>query len=210
MHLHYCTNLKGSFHLGKLLVSERGISFSPSKVSMAKLCLPGTKLNTKTCLPICHCQLLKETIKENWFQAPMKSKEYKQRLRSRPLRPDMGNLKERRKKIFKMQLNLAELNKSPPWKMSDLRKALADVKKNKSRDHAGYINEIFKEEVIGTDLEKSLLILLNRLKLDCLIPEFMNFVNITTVPKRGSLMELDNERGIFRVDIIRSILMRLI
>jgi hypothetical protein len=138
------------------------------------------------------------------------SKEYKQRLRSRPLRPDMGNLKERRKKIFKMQLNLAELNKSPPWKISDLNKALADLKKNKSRDHAGYINEIFKEEVIGIDLKNSLLILLNKLKLERLIPDFMNFANITTVPKRGSLMLLDNERGIFRVDIIRCILMRLI
>jgi hypothetical protein len=34
--------------------------------------------------------------------------------------------------------------------MSDLNKALADLKKNKSRDHAGYINEIFKEEVISS------------------------------------------------------------
>jgi hypothetical protein len=48
------------------------------------------------------------------------SKEYKQRLRSRPLRPDLGDLKERRKKFFEMQLNLAELSKSPPWKMSKL------------------------------------------------------------------------------------------
>ena len=93
--------------------------------------------------------------------------------------------------------------------MSNLTKALSDLKKNKSRDHAGYINEIFKEEVCGTDLKKSLLVMLNSLKLKKIIPEFMNFSNITTVPKRGSLSELDNERGIFRVDIVRSILMRL-
>ena len=38
----------------------------------------------------------------------------------------------------------------------------------------------------------------------------MRYSNITTVHKKGSLSELDNERGIFRVDLIRSILMRII
>ena len=38
----------------------------------------------------------------------------------------------------------------------------------------------------------------------------MNFSNITTVPKKGSRLLLTNERGIFRVSVIRSILMRLI
>ena len=38
----------------------------------------------------------------------------------------------------------------------------------------------------------------------------MNFANITTVPKKGSKLLLQNERGIFRVPVVRSILMRLI
>ena len=38
----------------------------------------------------------------------------------------------------------------------------------------------------------------------------MNCANITTVPKKGSQIELRNERGIFRVSVIRSILMNLI
>ena len=33
---------------------------------------------------------------------------------------------------------------------------------------------------------------------------------MTTVPKSGSILDPTNERGIFRVDIFRSILMRLI
>ena len=43
-----------------------------------------------------------------------------------------------------------------------------------------------------------------------MIPKFMNFANITTVPKKGSRLELRNERGIFRVSVVRSILMHLI
>ena len=38
----------------------------------------------------------------------------------------------------------------------------------------------------------------------------MKVANITTVPKKGSRLLLTNERGIFRVSVIRSILMRLI
>ena len=38
----------------------------------------------------------------------------------------------------------------------------------------------------------------------------MNYANITTVPKQGSRIEPRNERGIFRVAVVRYILMRLI
>jgi hypothetical protein len=38
----------------------------------------------------------------------------------------------------------------------------------------------------------------------------MNFANITTVAKKGSRLDPKNERGIFRVPVIRYILMRLI
>ena len=48
--------------------------------------------------------------------------------------------------------------------MEDLDRALANLKNNKSRDPEGYINEIFKIGVIGTDLKKSLLEMLINLK----------------------------------------------
>ena len=73
------------------------------------------------------------------------------KIRSRPARPDLGDLKQRREEIFSMHLKLAEENSSMPWNMSDLEKALKDLKNNKARDHAGYINEIFKAGVIGSE-----------------------------------------------------------
>ena len=75
-------------------------------------------------------------------------KEYKQRLRNRPMRPDLGDIETRRNKIFKMKLKLAEGHSSPPWKMPDMEKALNGLKNNKSRDHEGYINKNFKPGVI--------------------------------------------------------------
>ena len=50
----------------------------------------------------------------------------------------------------------------------------------------------------------------NLLKSQKVIPEFMNYANITTVPKKGSRIEPGNESGIFRVSVLRSILMRMI
>ena len=96
------------------------------------------------------------------------------------------------------------------WTKSDLDEALRSLKTNRSRDPEGLINEIFKQKVIGSDLKDSLLIMFNKLKEEQNIPQFMKIANITTIPKKGSRVDLENERGIFRVPILRSILMRLI
>ena len=80
------------------------------------------------------------------------AKEYKQRLRNRPVRPDLKQMKLRKNRIFQLKLKLAESKKSPEWTMADLNKVLSRLKNNKSRDYQGYINEIFKPNVIGKDL----------------------------------------------------------
>ena len=138
------------------------------------------------------------------------AQEYKERLRCRPRRPDFLEILAKRKSIFKMKLKLAENNKSSPWLMSHLERALKDLKKDKSRDHEGLINEIFQIGVIGHDLKESMLMMFNKLKREKKIVSFMTYSNITTVPKKGSKLELKNERGIFRVSVPRSILMRMI
>ena len=76
--------------------------------------------------------------------------------------------------------------------MSDLDDALGDLKNNKSRDDEGLINEICKSNVIGEDLKKFLLLMLNRLKKEHIIPFFMLYANITTVPKKGSKILFEN------------------
>ena len=138
------------------------------------------------------------------------AKEYKDRLRCRPIRPDLSNTKIRRNSIFNMKMKLAETRHSPDWKMSDLDLALSDLKTNKSRDHEGYVNEIFKNDLIGENLKTSLLLMMNNIKRKQLIPSVMNVTNITTVPKKGSRLLLKNERGIFRISVLRGVLMRLI
>ena len=138
------------------------------------------------------------------------SKEYKERLRIRPIRPDMKNVLKQKNEIFQMKMKLTETIKSQDWTLHDLDEALANLKNNKARDYEGFSNEIFKDGIIGTNLKKSLLIMFNKMKNEKYVPSFLNVANITTVPKKGSFLELANERGIFRVSVIRNILMNLI
>ena len=64
---------------------------------------------------------------------------------------------------------------------------------------------MFKDDIIGTDLKDSLLILFNKIKDTGSIP------NIHSIYKgRGEISELDSDRGIFIVSIFRYLLMRLI
>ena len=138
------------------------------------------------------------------------AKEYQERLRTRPIRPDLKSFENRKIEIFDLKLRLAELKSSKIWSMANLNTALKDLKNNKTRDNDGLINEIFKNGAIGTNLKESLLKMFNKIKEEKTIPSFMNTANITTIPKKGSKLKLENERGIFRLSVIRNILMRLI
>ena len=138
------------------------------------------------------------------------AKEYENRLRLRPIRPGLEEMKSRKLLLFNHKLKFAENIKAANWTIKDLNKALADLKNEKSRDSEGLINEIFKDGVIGNDLKHSLLMMFNKMKAESIIPSFLKFANITTVPKSGSQLDPVNERGIFRVSVVRSIIMRMI
>ena len=62
------------------------------------------------------------------------SKEYKERLRNRPLKPDYQHLKVLKSEIFQLKMKNAENNVSAPWKMSQLESAQSQLKNNKSRE----------------------------------------------------------------------------
>ena len=73
------------------------------------------------------------------------------------------------------------------------------------------INELFKPGVIGCDLKNSLLILCNKIRDNCFLPEFVEWADITSFYKgKGDRLDLISDRGIFVVTVFRSILMKLI
>ena len=95
--------------------------------------------------------------------------------------------------------------------MHDLENVLDDLKKGKSRDPNGWVNDLFFNEVAGKYLKTSILKLFNKMKAENFIPDFIRKADITTIYKgKGEKYDLENDRGIFLVTILRSILMRLI
>ena len=112
---------------------------------------------------------------------------------------------------FDIRLQVAHRRKTPEWTLSQLMKVLASLRTNKSRDASGLIYELFKPGVAGEDVIHSLLMLINMMKKECQIPDFMKTVQITSIYKnKGSKADLSNERGIFNVNKVRSIVDKLI
>ena len=136
---------------------------------------------------------------------------YKHRLRHRPIAQDLRGLKNLKETLFKKRLRLSKLRKSSKWNKKDLETVLKKLKNNKSRDPHGMVNEIFKPGVIGKDLQDSLLLLVNRIKDTVEIPKIMEYANITSIYKgKGEKVDLENDRGIFIVSVLRSIFMKLL
>ena len=133
------------------------------------------------------------------------------RLRHRPINDDLGQLLILKEELCSKRLEYAKLNKSAKWEAKKLMKVLSSLKMNKSRDPHGIINELFKPGVGGEDLVHSMLLMVNQIKTEISFPEFMQFVNIVCIYKgKGDKMDLQNDRGIFIVNVLKSIFMKMV
>ena len=90
--------------------------------------------------------------------------------------------------------------------MDDLDQAVKDLDRDKARDALGHANELFKDEVAGTDLKLATLRFMNHMKKNHEYPEALNQCNITSIYKqKGSHKSFENYRGVFRVTVLRII-----
>ena len=129
---------------------------------------------------------------------------FTQRLRPRPIKPDFDQIKVLKETLCEKRLQIAASNKSKPWNHKQLLKVLSSLKSGKSRDPHGLINEIG-----GNDLQISLLMMMNKIRDTLFIPKYLEYATIVSIYKgRGDKMCLENDRGIFVVNIFRSILMK--
>ena len=147
-----------------------------------------------------------ETIKEFALTAIV------QRLRKRPIHPELTNMEKMKLKLSKIRLKKARNRKTPNWNMKEMNKAIQSMKNKKCRDAQGLINELLKPGIAGRDFKTSLLLLLNKTKKHLKIPHMMKLVNIALIPKPGkrNLQDIENHRGIFLIHKYRSLLMKMI
>ena len=138
--------------------------------------------------------------------------EMTERLRHRPMHPNLTQLQHLKEKLCNKRIEIAKHVKTEPWTLEQLEKVLKSLKNGRCRDPQGFINELFKCDVSGYDLKKSLLCILNKTKETLIIPEMITNVNIVMLPKPGKpgLHDLENQRGVFLISVFRSILMKLL
>ena len=136
---------------------------------------------------------------------------FKHRLRNRDIQPKYKKLHEYNMELFQLNRKLAKNKKTPPWTVAKVKKVLGSLKKGKSRDPWGLTNELFRLEVAGDNLIEAITLLMNEIKSQGKVPELLNYANITSFWKgKGSKNDMENERGVFRIVILRYILDRLI
>jgi hypothetical protein len=136
---------------------------------------------------------------------------YIHRLRNRPMKTEFQEIKDLKTQLFELRLKLARSQSTTPWSLEQLETALKTLKLEKARDPHGWLNDIFKEGVAGKNLKLSLLEMMNSMKFHNYIPDFVELADVATIYKgKGEKCNLENDRGIFIVTILRSILMKLI
>ena len=136
---------------------------------------------------------------------------YRERLRNREMKPELMDIYFLKKELWDYRNEEMKNEKANRWNNKDLEAVIKKLKNNISRDPNGMINEVFKDGFIGTDLKEALLNLFNGIKSNLFIPMFMTLSNITTIYKnKGSMMDLNNDRGIFILTVMKKMLDKLI
>ena len=123
-------------------------------------------------------------------------KTYESRLQHNPVSEDI-------------RYELAKGDVTENWTGGELEKSLKSLKNNKARDAHGLVYELFKYG--GKDLKFSLLAFFNKVKMSQTYPTILQDSNITSFwKKKGDRSNIENDRGIFNVTKIRSILDKMV
>ena len=170
------------------------------KLGGKKCAVPVAKIDSNGKL-VTNSEQLKELYKST----------YKNRMQHRIMKPELKQMFDRKMNLFELRIKVSKYQKCDEWTENELSKVLRKLKKDKSEDSEGLIYELFRPETIGASLFSYLLMLCNRVKSEMTIPRFLTNTNITSIYKnKGNKNNLENDRGIFGVTKIRSILEKLV
>ena len=136
---------------------------------------------------------------------------YIDRLAPKEAKPEFLGLQMMKENLFNIRFEVASLSKSDNWSVEELEKVCKSLKNRKARDELGFIYELFKPSHAGKDVYLSLTKMFNSIKEELKIPDYFKKMSITSFYKnKGSRSSLENDRGVFSVVKLRSVLEKLI
>ena len=127
--------------------------------------------------------------------------------------PEPNNEEERRQEeivecTFKKVLAEAEEKETIFTTLEEVQDAMKFLKKKKSKDGSGWNNEVIMNG--GEEMVKSLHKIFNKMEKERVVPEQWNQVIIKAISKPGSVLLMDNKRGLFITDVISKMYERII
>ena len=167
------------------------------------------KLKSKVCPKSCDPPMGKKNEDGMLITAPNLLKDlylqtYKERLKHREIKEELKDVFFLKQELWSTRMEELKGRKTSNWNLKRL-------KNNKTADPNDMINELFKEGCAGPDLQEALLLLFNGIKDNFIIPRYMLLENITTIYKnKGSRFDMNNDRGIFILTVLKKVLDKLI
>lgn len=137
--------------------------------------------------------------------------EAKHHMRHRKIEPKFEFLEKLKNKLWQERYKSMKKINCDEWNEKNIENILKSLKSNKTRDPKSWTNELFQLKNIGSDLKKAILKMSNLIKNEHKIPLLLKYANITAIYKnKGSRFNLENDRFIFQIGVLRSIVDKLI
>ena len=138
-------------------------------------------------------------------------KTYENRLSHKPIQEGWKDFKNLKESLFRERICYSSETIVKDWTESEIRNICSKLKSGKARDRDDLIFELFNPKVCGADMSRSLQKMFNGIKNNLEIPQFMRKVAITSLYKnKGSKSDFSNQRGVFNVSKVRSILDKIL
>ena len=183
----------GNFSVPGVWSLKNKLGFKTSDVPTAKQDVAGNLVTTKSGL----LRLYRNT--------------YIERLAPKEAKQEYQALQIMKENLFALRYKIASFSKSNDWSAADVEKVCKTLRNSKARDEMGLIYELFKPSYAGKDVYLSLTKMFNLIKRELKIPEYFEKMAITSFYKnKGARSLLQNERGVFNVVKLRSLLDKLI
>ena len=136
---------------------------------------------------------------------------YVERLRHREIKSGFISNYQKKVELWDMRFEHLKNKVTNDWSDKELTLALKSLKNNKSRGSGGFINDIFKPPLVRRDLKDPLLKFLNGIKREFFFPDKTLKSDITSnYKKKGSRLDMDNDRGIFGLSIFKKMIDKLL
>ena len=137
--------------------------------------------NTKSEPPLAKKNAKGELVTESSQLTKLYQTSFQKRIEHRSMKPNLLTMYQLKMDLFNLRLEVCKNIKSEYWSEDNLITVLKSLKRNKSADSHGLIYELFRPEIIGSDLFTSLLMFCNQVKEQLVIPEFLKFTDITSI-----------------------------